>query len=332
MKSYIKALSFYVPEYVLRNEELVLGKEGWTSEKISDKIGINQRHIAQSDTSLDLAEKAALKLFQEWDIKKETIDFVILCTQSPDYFLPTSACILQDRLGLNISCGAFDFNLGCSGFVYGLSIAKGLIASAQAQNVLLVTAETYSKFIEERDIVNRSIFGDAAAATLVSDTGYAEIMNPVYGTDGSGYDRLIVKTGGMKHRERLNDYHCTEDGGCLSSDHLYMDGPDIFSFTLDKVPKLVEDVIKKNDLSFEEIDLFVLHQANKYLMEFLRKKMRISVDKFYYCMSDYGNTVSSTIPIALYHALKENTISAGDIVLLAGFGVGLSWAGNILSF
>ncbi len=166
MNSYIKAISYYLPTDYLDNFNLSSIFPDWTAEKISDKVGIKKRHIAAADeTAADLAEKSALKLFKEHCIDPSSIDFLLLCTQSPDYFLPTTACVLQNKLGLSTSIGALDFNLGCSGFVYGLSIAKGLISAGIAKNVLLITSETYSKHIHPLDKKNRTIFGDAAAAS-----------------------------------------------------------------------------------------------------------------------------------------------------------------------
>ena len=332
-KAYTKALSYYLPERIVTNEELVKEFPEWTVEKIASKVGVDSRHIAaDGETAGDMAEKAARILFEEWGIKSEDIDFVMLCTQSPDYFLPTTACILQHRLKIPTSAGAIDYNLGCSGFVYGLAIAKGLVVSGVAKNVLLLTSETYSKHIHPKDKGNRTIFGDAATATLISTDGFAEIGEFSLGTDGSGAENLIVKTGGMRYQKALNDTGIDESGALCSSDHLYMNGSEIFSFTQDNVPVLVADTLAKNEYEKSDIDLFVFHQANKYMLNFLRKKMKIEEDKFYYCLSRFGNTVSSTIPIALKEAMDDNSIKSDNKVLIAGFGVGYSWGGAVLKF
>jgi len=221
-----------------------------------------------------------------------------------------------------------DFNLGCSGFVYGLSLAKGLIAGNIAKNILLITSETYSKYLHPKDKGNRTIFGDAAAVTLISTEGIAEILNFSLGTDGSGYGNLIVKSGALRKPDRTNEVKWEESGNPISDDYLYMDGTEIFNFTLEAVPLLTEDVLRKNNLQKENIDLFVFHQANKYMLNFLRKKIKIEESKFYYCMENFGNTVSSTIPIALKEAEKEGKLYGN--ILLAGFGVGYSWGGVVL--
>jgi 3-oxoacyl-[acyl-carrier-protein] synthase-3 len=330
-KTYIKAISYYLPEKIFSNADLVKDFPEWSVEKVASKIGISERHIVENnECASDLAFNAAKKMFVEHSVNPQDIDFILLCTQSPDYFLPTTACILQNRLGISTKAGALDFNLGCSGYIYGLSLAKGLICGGIANNVLLLTAETYSKFIHPKDKGNRTIFGDGASATFVSTEGFAEIKNFSLGTDGRGAENLIVKTGCLKNSNKLNDISFDSEGNPISSDHLYMNGSEIFNFTLENVPLLVEATLQKNNLIKEEINMFVFHQANKYMMNFLRKKIKIEEEKFYYCLEKFGNTVSSTIPIALYEAHKENKLNG--LVLLAGFGVGYSWGGVILNY
>ena len=329
MKAFIKAITYYLPEKVISNEQLVEEFPEWSVEKIAKKVGIYERHIAADDeTAGDMAFKAAKKLIEENDIDKSSIDFVLLCTQSPDYFLPSTSCIIQSKLGLSTKCGAFDFNLGCSGYEYGLAVAKGLLFGGIAQNILVLTAETYNKHIYRTDKGNRTIFGDGASATLVSTDGFAMIGDFVLGTDGGGYDRLILKTGGMRHRNPLNDLLCDENNNPQSSDYLYMDGKAIFDFTSDVVPIMIDELLEKHQLTIEDIDLFVFHQANRYMINYLRKLMSIEKDKFYVYMETVGNTVSSTIPIALCEAKKEGKLHGR--ILLAGFGVGLSYGATIL--
>lgn len=329
MKAFINSIAYYLPEQVISNEILVSDFPEWTADKVADKVGIKKRHICAVDEyASDLAIHASEKLFKENGIDRSKIDFILYCTQSPDYILPTTACILQSKLGLSISAGALDFNLGCSGYVYGLSLAKGLIAGGIATNILLITSETYSKHIHPKDKGNRTIFGDAASASLISTSGFAEIGHFSLGTDGSGAENLMIRTGGTRFKEVKNDLHYDESKNPLSSDHLFMNGSEIFNFTLEFVPKLVDDTLKKNALDKSDINLYVFHQANKFMMNFLRKKVKIEEEKFYYFLEEVGNTVSSTIPIALYHAKQDNLIKGN--ILLAGFGVGYSWAGTIL--
>lgn len=335
MKANIKAISYYLPESILSNELINQEFPEWEIEKISSKTGINSRHISADDEfSSDMAVKAANRLFEEHNIDKSTIDFLLFCTQSPDYFLPTSACIIQERLGLNTSIGALDFNLGCSGFVYGLSLAKGLISGGMAKNVLLITAETYSKFIHPKDKSNKTIFGDAGAATLItSEKGFCELDNFVFGTDGKGAENLIVKQGGLRYPVSNENEDISDEFGNVRNDkNLYMNGTEIFNFTGEFVPQLTNSILEKSNLSKEDVDLFIFHQANKYMLNHLRKKIKIAEEKFFIAMEDCGNTVSSTIPIALYEAQKQEKLAAVNNVILAGFGVGYSWAACNLIF
>lgn len=329
MNAYIKDIAYYLPERVVTNEELVKEFPEWSVDKIADKVGVIERHVALPDeTATDMAVQAAEILFAKGEVQKSDIDFVLLCTQSPDYFLPSSACVIQNRLGLPTSCGALDFNLGCSGYEYGLALAKGLILSGVSKNVLLLTAETYNKYLHHRDKGNRTIFGDGATATVVSTSGFAEIGQFNLGTDGSGAMDLIVKTGASRQPNKCDDLSFDEGGNPHSSDYLFMDGSEIFMFTLVKVPKMIKAVLAANDLQKEDIDLFVFHQANKYMLDHLRNKLKIEEDKFFVNIANVGNTVSSTVPIALCDARDAGKLKGK--VLLAGFGVGLSWGATVI--
>ncbi len=328
MKVFIKEIAYSLPDKIITNDMLVKDFPEWSVEKIAEKVGVDERRVVVDETATDLAVCASEKLFEKGTVKREDIDFVLFCTQSPDYKLPSSACVIQDRLGLSTKCGAFDFNLGCSGYEYGLAVAKGLIVVGVATNVLLLTGETYNKYIHPRDKGNRTIFGDAASATVVSTEGFAEIGDFILGTDGSGAKDLMVKSGGARYPERLDDLVYDEGGNPVSSDHLYMNGQEIFVFTLMKVPKMVKDVLAKNNLQKEDVSLFVFHQANKYMLEHLRKKLKIDEDKFFVNLANVGNTVSSTIPIALCDAREQGLLKGN--VLLAGFGVGLSYGAVVL--
>lgn len=332
MNAYIKAIAYYLPERIVTNEELVAEFPEWTVEKIATKVGVNQRHIAtQDETSVDLTIKAAEKLFDKNPgISRESIDFILLCTQSPDYFLPSSSCIIQDKLGISTSCGALDFSLGCSGYIYGLALSKGLINSGIANNILLLTAETYNKYLHPRDKGNRTIFGDGATATIIARDGYAEIGNFALGTDGSGAENLIVKTGASRFPEKKGDILYDENGNPCSSDYLFMNGSEIFSFTQKNVPIVVNKTLANNNLAKDDINLFVFHQANSYMLNFLRKKMNIPKENFFINMSEVGNTVSNSIPIALCDAKEKNLLHGN--VLICGFGVGYSWGGVTLKF
>lgn len=334
MSAYIKAISYYLPEQVVTNEDLVKAFPEWDVEKVYNKVGVKERHVAgETETAGDLAEKAALKLFEEYQVSPSDIDFLLLCTQSPDYRLPSTACILQDRLGIPTSAGAFDYDLGCSGCIYGMAVAKGLIAAGLASDVLLLTAETYTKYLHPDDKSNRTIFGDGAAACLISkEKGLAEIGDFVFGTDGSGADNLIVKTQGARYPERTGLSTEDDDGHVNREDYLYMNGSAIFNFTLEQVPSMMKSLLEKGGLIKDEIDFFVFHQANKYMLSTIRKVCGISKDKFHIDLDHTGNTVSSTILIGLKDCLEQGLIRSGMKVMACGFGVGLSYGGTVLYF
>jgi 3-oxoacyl-[acyl-carrier-protein] synthase-3 len=333
VEAYIRAIAYALPESVLTNEELAQEYQTWTAEKIKAKTGIVTRHIVDSnECASDLAFQAATKLFQDNDVKPEDIDFLLLATESPDYVLPPTACILQHRLNIPTTAGALDFNLGCSAYVYGLALAKGLIASSVARNVLLLTAETYSRYINKGDKSTRTLFGDAATATWVSNNGSDRIGDFTLGTDGSKFSNLIVPAGGAKLVSSPETAVESQDadGYIRSQNNLFMDGMEVYNFTLERVPPAVKDVLDRNQLAMEDIDYFVFHQANQYIMEFLRKKLNIPSEKFIIELEDVGNTVSNTIPIALRRMQEKNLIMKGQKLLLLGFGVGLSWGAVVV--
>ena len=269
------------------------------------------------------------------NIERSDIDFIILCTQSPDYFLPATACILQDRLGLSTRCGAFDFNQGCSGFIYGLGLAKGLIETGQAKNVLLVTADTYSKYIHPADKSVRTLFGDAAAATLIQAVAGGPFIDRFrYGTDGAGAKNLIVPVGGARNPSALNPAPelYTDDSGNVRTDaNLYMNGAAIFEFSMTRIPELLASLFD-DSFTLDDVDLFAFHQANKFMLDSLRRRVRLPVEKFICEFEHCGNTVSSSIPIALKESLDKGVLSEGKTVVGVGFGVGYSWAGCVIKW
>jgi 3-oxoacyl-[acyl-carrier-protein] synthase-3 len=334
MDAIIKAIEYHLPERVETNAELQAANPDWDVDKIAAKTGITARRIAaEGECASDLAVAAAEKLFAGGACRPEEIDWVLFCTQSPDYVLPTTACLIQHRLGIPTRAGAMDFNLGCSGYVYGLGVAKGLIETRQATRVLLLTAETYSKFIHPADRTVRTIFGDAGAATLVqgdpeADPAKRPFIGPfIYGTDGSGGNNLIVRSGGVRQPKSSAD---TANNAWPPLCNLYMNGPEIFVFTLETVPACVNQLLAASGKSLDDIDLFVFHQANQYMLEHLRRKLKIPEDRFFVDMHEIGNTVSATIPIALNQAQLAGRLHSGQLVMLVGFGVGYSWAATLV--
>lgn len=334
MNSRISAISLYFPERVLGNEELHGRFPDIRINELTRLTGVFSRHIAgKEETSVDMAQKASELLFHEHGIAAGQIDFVLLCTQWGDYITPASACILQDRLGIPRSAGALDISQGCTGYLYGLATAKGLIGSGSAMNVLLVTSETITKSIHPQDVSNMAIFGDAASATLVSaDTAKNGIGAFTFGTDGSGYSDIIIKYGGARYpltTHKPEDYR--DDRGAIRNDaSFYMNGPAIFSFSTKVAPQIISDTLARNNLEFDDIDFFAFHQANRIILETIIKKNRIPEEKTLIYLDDVGNTVSSTIPIVLNKVLREGRIGKGSKILLAAFGVGLSWSGTVI--
>jgi 3-oxoacyl-[acyl-carrier-protein] synthase III len=332
--AFISGLSFALPTRQLSNEQLQLENPDWDMGRIEAKVGIRSRYVVSGDEcASDLAFRAATRLLDGLGTDRSRIDALLLCTQSPDYFLPTTACILQDRLGLPTTCAALDYNQGCSGYVYGLFMAKSMIASGMARNVLLVTAETYSKFIHPRDRSVRVLFGDAATATLVNDCATGTRIGEItLGTDGSGYRNLIVPAGGTRTpcgfetRVELTD----ENGSVRSAEHLFMDGQELFLFTLKRVPEVVRATLEKAGITNDDVSWFVFHQANAYMNEHLRTKLKIPRERTPLILEQYGNTVSNTIPLTL--SLVGEKFSPGEKVMLVGFGVGYSWGAALLDW
>jgi 3-oxoacyl-[acyl-carrier-protein] synthase-3 len=331
----IAAIAAHLPASELTNQDLARELGDWTADKIFDKTGIRSRRIsAENECASDLGVAAAQRLFASGACDPQAVDFLIFCTQSPDYFLPATACTIQARLGLPTSCGAVDINQGCSGFVYGLALAKSLVGAGTASCVLLVTADTYTKFLHPRDRTVRTLFGDGAAATLViRRDGEDESIGPfVMGTDGRGACQLIVPVGGLRRRPNGETAVAreAEGGNWRSEQNLYMNGPEIFNFTLSTVPLAVEQLLLKANGGLQEVDYFVFHQANRFMLERLRNKLKIAPEKFCIDLEDCGNTVSSTIPLALERARRAGRITSGQRVMLVGFGVGYSWAAGMI--
>ncbi|MGC6447624.1 MAG: ketoacyl-ACP synthase III [Rubripirellula sp.] len=317
-------IAVHLPEFVETNEMLAEQYPRWDLDLIAEKTGIQQRHIAAPEqTASDLAVLAAEKLISEQQIDRNEIDFVLLCTQTPDYPLPTTSCLIQDRLQLATRCGALDFNLGCSGYVYGLALADGLIQSGAAKKILLLTAETYSKYIDPEDRSLRTIFGDGATATLLTSAEERSLWGFQFGSDGSGGDMLLVADGGgrpeedaikPRHRKRWKS-------------RLYMDGPSLINFTVEAIPHLVQEILDKNNLEDQDISHYLFHQATWKMLDQLRHRMNVDEQRLPIELADIGNTVSCTIPILIDRMRSRGSWRAESTNMLVGFGVGLSWAG-----
>ncbi len=339
-RAQLTGIEYYLPQILLGNEELARLYPEWPAAQIEAKTGIRTRHVAApGETAADMAVQAAKKLFATGKCTPDEIDFLLLCTESPDYFLPPSACLIQHQLNVPKSAGAFDYNLACSGYVYGLAVAQGLIETGAARTVLLLTAETYSKFMHPLDKSVRTLFGDGAAATVIRGVEGQPDASPwigpfVFGTDGSGAETLIVKCGASRCRQVPENAHAQgpDATGRFPDSYLFMDGPAIFSFTLKTVSTAVKDLLQKIDLPLEAVDLFVFHQANQFMLEALRKQLKIPRERFVISLAEKGNTVSSTIPMALLDAQRDGQLKPGQRVMVVGFGVGLSWAAGLVTW
>ncbi len=322
----IGPIAIHLPERVETNDELQALFPKWDLDLICSKTGIAARHVAAPDEcASDLGVAAAERLFAEHGIDRDSIDFLLLCTQTPDYPLPTTSCLMQHRLGLPTHAGALDFNLGCSGFVYGLSLADGLIRSGAARRILLITAETYSKYIDANDRSLRTIFGDGAAATLIEAAEVPSLSGFSFGTDGSAGDALMVNSGGA----RPTDAALQPRTKWRWNSKLYMDGPGLIKLTLDTVPSMIERVFEQAKVVDDDLELYLVHQATHKLLESLRQEMKIDEARMPTVLRDVGNTVSSTIPIMIDRLRGDGRLRRGNRCLLAGYGVGFSWAGCV---
>jgi len=337
--AYVSALTYYLPERVVTNEDLQRENPDWDMSRIAGKVGIQQRHIAgPNETSSDLAYSAGRRLLDGIGIDAQSIDAVIFCTQTPDYLLPTSACVLQHRLGVRQDAAAFDINQGCSGYVYGLALAKSMIAGGLASKVLFLTGETYSKLIHPRDRTVRVLFGDAGSATLITAgnandaTLGARIGPAVLGSDGSGADNLIVRAGGARlAKSAQTSVEETDAIGCTRTpEHLFMDGQAITTFAIQRVPQLLDQLQSRAGLTSDAIRWYVFHQANSFMNERLRGRLKLPADRVPTYIENVGNTVVNTIPIVL----REHgaSFAKGDVAALVGFGVGYSWGATVLEW
>jgi 3-oxoacyl-[acyl-carrier-protein] synthase-3 len=326
MSVYLRGLRCYLPRQRRTNDDLVAANPSWQSDKIYAKTGIRSRPIAAEDqTAADLACLAAEALLCEQQIDRATIDGLLFCTQSPDYLLPTTACMLQSRLRLPARCGALDYNLGCSGFTYGLWLARALVLSGSATNVLVLAADTYSRYCDLHDLSTVTIFGDAGSAALISarrDGAWACLGPSVVGTDGRGAENLIVRAGGAR-------LPCCDHA---QRPRLAMNGPEIFGFTLAAVQQGIGQLLDAVGWRWDEVDRFLLHQANGFILQRLCDSMRVPAEKLPIDLEETGNTVSASIPLLIERQRNRGLLQPGQRCVLAGFGVGYSWAMTALTW
>ena len=318
--SKISDIQYYLPPKLLSNEDLVFDNPDWRMDDIEKKTGIKYRYICEdAQTSKDIALLACEKIFNS-NVRRSDIDFLIVVTESPEYIAPAMSCDLQHSLGLKTSIASFDVNLGCSGFVYGLMIADSILCSNNYSNGLLVCVDTYSKYISSNDRTCRPLFSDAASATLITASKKKTVGPFVLGTDGSGYKDLMVKNSGtIKNIDTERNLY-------------FMNGSAVFMFTMRVVPKAVNDLLIKEKCNTEDIDLFVFHQASKLVIDNLKRLLKLPNEKVFENYQLVGNTVSSSIPIALSQAKSAKKIKKRSVVMIVGFGVGLSWGATIIRY
>ncbi len=338
MKSYIRAITSYLPDKVVTNDDLDKMHPDWNIHDLAKVTGVKQRHVAsKNDLASDYALIVANQLFEESGISPKEIDFVLLNTYSPDYISPNTACFLQDELGVPTHAGAIDFNVGCTGFVYGLSIANGLVASGTCKNILFITSDVTTKYLHPGDKSTWTLFGDGAAACIVSaqtNDNLGQIKSFVLGTNGRGYENIIIKNGGARYPLRdLNTPDFTDNYGNTVNDNcIKMNGSGVFLFSIKTAPKMVNELLHKENLLPEHINRVVFHQASKYILQNIAKKTGFRDDQYRLDLETIGNTVASSVPIALHHDIQDGKIKPGDLLLLASFGVGFSWAGAIIKW
>jgi 3-oxoacyl-[acyl-carrier-protein] synthase III len=303
-------------------------------KKVLSGAGIRNRRVAPPGVcGSDLAFAAATRLFEKYQIDSQSIDLLIFCTQSPDYWMPTTACILHERLKLKNQCAAFDINLGCSQYVYALSIAHSMLTSGVASRALVLTGDTMSHTVHPKDRAVVPLMGDAGSATLLGEASEgAGFLGFELGTDGTGNRYLMIPAGAA--RQPWTDETAIEstdaEGNVRTPRNLYMNGAAIFHFAISTVPKTVQALLTKLSLDMADIDLFLFHQANKYMIDYLLKKMKIPTSKTHFFIEHVGNTSGSTIPLLLADAWRARKVKPGAIVLAIGFGVGLSWAATVI--
>ncbi len=316
----ITSIEYYLPSKVVDNSVLI-EKMGFEESFLKEKLGIQvRRHAGPDETSFSLAVGAIKKLIKKTEVNLNSIDFLLIVTQTPDYQLPNISPMIQEAVGLPTGICSLDINLGCSGFVYALATAKGLMATNGFKRGIIITSETYSKLLLKNDRITSPLFGDAAAAVMIEASRYDKVGFFDFGTDGSGAEALILRTGGGRYPRSRNDE---------TDSHLFMNGRAIYTFMMTRIPQSVKNCLSANHLTPDDIDYYVFHQASKFLLGSLKERMQIPEYKMVYQLADCGNTVSSSIPIALKNLLEEN-LNQNKPILISGFGAGFSWATTVI--
>jgi 3-oxoacyl-[acyl-carrier-protein] synthase-3 len=334
MSLIIESIEYYLPENIVTNADLQKENPDWNLEKITEKSGVYQRHIAgKKDTAYDLSIKACDKLFHTYD--KNNIDGIIYCTQSPDYIMPSNSFLLHKYFGLKDEIFAYDFNHACTGYIYCLAMANAFIKAGMAREILLVNADTYSKYINPKDRSTRVLFGDGAAATIVKESGSKRgIIDIDLSSSGSGYNKFWIPAGGLRLPKSDSTSVEMEDdrGNIRTQNDIEMDGFGVWSFINSVAPKQVSRLLKRNNVEKTNIDQFIFHQASKMTLESIMRVMRLNEEQVFINIHNIGNTVSASIPIALKDAIDQSKIDIGSTLILSGFGVGLSYGAILMEY
>ncbi len=324
-------VEYCLPDQVVSNSSLHSKFPEWNVDQTAKRTGVFERRIARYDeTAYDLALIAAHKLIGKYPSLQNKVDAIIFCTQSPDYLMPSNAFLLQRDLGLKNELLAFDYSLACSGYIYGLLMASSFISTGVAKNVLLVTADTYSKHIAEDDRSTRMLFGDGASASWIGIANQCEVeplMNSFEdfqcASDGKGWDKFIIKSGGSRQP-------VSASGELGYNDKIAMNGLQVLNLVNDKVTRQVLELLQRNQLDVEQIDQFFFHQASALALDSLRRKLKIDPERAFSNLGNVGNTVSSSIPILIKDYFSQDSLTRGSKLVLCGFGVGYSW-GSLLA-
>jgi 3-oxoacyl-[acyl-carrier-protein] synthase-3 len=335
MGVFIKHIEYYLPKKVISNLDLAKDNPEWDIEKIEKKTGVKNRHVVEPDqTALDIAIKAIEKLFVSGVVSKDQIDAVIFCTQSQDYVMPANSFLIHKYFDFNQNVWTFDYNLACSGYIFGLAITRGIIETGLAKNVLLINSETYSKYLNPKDRSTNILFGDGAAASVISSENSSGIIDIILSSNGEKFDTFYIPAGGMKIPKSSDTKKTDIDhsGNVKSLENIHMNGFAVWQFISKNVSEQITTLLERNDLSTDDIDLFVFHQASKLTLDSLVKILKLNEDKVFVNLQDVGNTVSASIPIALKDAEQRGRLKKGNLILLSGFGVGLSWGSIIMRY
>lgn len=333
----ISGIATVVPSGVrtIEEETSLVGNDPLRIKRLKRDIGINKRHITLKDEcTSDLCEHAAKFLLSKLSYDPSTIDCLVMVTQTPDYFQPATSYVLHGRLGLSENCAAFDANLGCSGYVYGLWLASLIISAGNCKRVMLLAGDTISRCVSPYDRAVAPLFGDAGSATLIENSSDDHTITFALHSDGQGYKHLIIPAGAFRKRPSAETGKMIqgEDGNLRSEEHLYMNGAEVFNFSIKEVPSLVEEVLAASTWQKEEIDYFIFHQANKFIIQNIARRLKIPVEKSPYDVFEkYGNQSSASIPVTICENLSSIVSDRVIKGVLAGFGTGLSWAACALT-